>query len=121
MWYISLPKFYFMRIIGICREDHTLNLIKLKEKVKFNDQFRPQILCVSPDAKVPMICLEPGQEIPAHPSGMGIFYVLEGIGVMFLDGEEIGLTKGKVVVVPEGSERGIRATERLVAVAVHIS
>ncbi len=110
-----------MRIIGICREDHTLNLIKLKEKVQFNDQFRPQILCASPDAKVPMICLEPGQEIPAHPSGMGVFYVLEGVGVMFLDGEEIGLTKGKVVVVPEGSERGIRATERLVAVAVHIS
>ncbi len=98
-----------------------MNLIKLQERVQFNEQFRPQILCASPDAKVPMICLEPGQEIPAHPSGTGIFYVLEGIGVMFLDGEEIGLSKGKVVVVPEGSERGIRATERLVAVAIHIS
>jgi quercetin dioxygenase-like cupin family protein len=78
-------------------------------------------LCASPDAKIPMICLEPGQEIPAHPSGTGIFYVLEGKGVMSLDGEEIRLLKGKAVVVPEGSERGIRAEERLVAVAVHIS
>ncbi len=98
-----------------------MNLIKLQERVQFNEQFRPQILCASPDAKVPMICLEPGQEIPAHPSGMGVFYVLAGKGTMFLDGKEISLSKGKVVVVPEGSERGIRGIERLVAIAVHIS
>ncbi|MCP4264125.1 MAG: cupin domain-containing protein [Candidatus Brocadiaceae bacterium] len=98
-----------------------MNLIKLKERVQFNDQFRPQILCASPDAKIPMICLEPGQEIPAHPSGTGVFYVLEGKGIMSLDGKDISLSKGKVIVVPEGSERGIRADERLVAIAVHIS
>ncbi len=98
-----------------------MNLIKLREKAQFNEQFRPQILYASPDAKVPMICLEPGQEIPAHPSGAGVFYVLEGKGIMFLDGEEISLSKGKVVVVPEGSERGLKGEERLIAVAVHIS
>ncbi len=98
-----------------------MNLIKLKERIQFSEQFRPQILCASPDAKVPMICLEPGQEIPAHPSGTGVFYVLEGKGIMLLDGKEISLSKGKVIVVPEGSERGIRAEERLVAIAVHIS
>ena len=98
-----------------------MNLIKLQEKVQFNEQFRPQILCASPDAKIPMICLEPGQEIPAHPSGTGVFYVLEGKGIMSLDGEEIELSKGKVVFAPEGSERGIRCIERLVAIAVHIS
>lgn len=98
-----------------------MNIIKLREKVQFNEQFRPQILCASPDAMVPMICLEPGQEIPAHPSGTGVFYVLEGKGIMYLDGEEISLSKGKVVVTPEGSERGVRGIEKLVVVAVHIS
>ena len=98
-----------------------MNLIKLREKIQFGEQFRPQILCVSPDAKVPMICLEPGQEIPAHPSGTGVFYVLEGKGIMSLDGEEIELSKGKIVFAPGGSERGIRSIERLVAIAVHIS
>jgi len=97
-----------------------LNLIKLQEKVQFGEQFHPQILSASPDAKVPMICLEPGQEIPAHPSGTGVFYVLEGKGIMYLNGKEIELSKGKVVFAPEGSERGIRSTERLVAVAIHI-
>ncbi|MCR4289017.1 MAG: cupin domain-containing protein [Candidatus Scalindua sp.] len=98
-----------------------MNLIKLREKIQFGEQFRPQILFASPDAKVPMICLEPGQEIPAHPSGTGVFYILEGKGIMSLDGEEIELSKGKVVFAPEGSERGIRGIERLVAIAVHIS
>jgi quercetin dioxygenase-like cupin family protein len=50
-----------------------------------------------------------------------VFYVLEGKGVMSLDGEEIELSKGKVVFAPGGSERGIRSIERLVAIAVHIS
>ena len=50
-----------------------MNLIRLREKVQFNKQFRPQILCAAPDAKAPLICLEPGQEIPSHPSGTGIF------------------------------------------------
>ena len=98
-----------------------MNLIKLREKVQFGEQFRPQILCASPDAKVPMICLKPGQEIPAHPSGTGVFYVLEGKGIMYLDGKEISLSKGIVVVAPEGSERGVKCIEKLVVVAVHIS
>jgi quercetin dioxygenase-like cupin family protein len=102
-------------------EEKYLNLIKLQEKVQFNEQFRPQILCAAPDAKAPLICLEPGQEIPAHPSGTGIFYVLEGKGIMYLDDEEISVSKGTVVIAPEGSKRGIKGVERLVAVAVHVS
>ncbi len=98
-----------------------MNLIKSQEKVQFNEQFRPQILCAAPDAKAPMICLEAGQEIPAHPSGTGIFYILEGTGVMYLDDEEISLSKGTVVIAPEGSKRGLKGVERLVAVAVHVS
>ena len=48
------------------------------------------------------------QEIPAHPSGTGIFYILEGKGVMYLDDEEISLSKGTVVIAPEGSKGASR-------------
>ncbi len=40
---------------------------------------------------------------------------------MYLDDEEISLSKGKVVIAPEGAKRGIKGVERFVAVAVHIS
>ncbi len=98
-----------------------MNIIKLQEKIQFNEQFRPQILCASPEVKAPLICLEAGQEIPAHPSGTGIFYVLEGKGIMYLDDKEISLSKGMVVVAPEGAKRGLKGVERLVATAIHIN
>ena len=40
---------------------------------------------------------------------------------MYLDDEEISVSKGTVVIAPEGSKRGIKGVERLVAVAVHVS
>lgn len=98
-----------------------MNLIKLKEKIQFNEQFRPQIVCMSPEVKAPLICMEADQEIPPHPSGTGIFYVLEGKGIMSLDDEEISLSKGTVVVAPEGAKRGLKGVEKLVAVAIHIN
>ncbi len=85
-----------------------MNLIKLQEKVQFGEQFRPQILSASPDAKVPMICLEPGQEIPAHPSGTGVFYVLEGKGIMYLNGKN-RVVKREVVLLPKDQKEALGA------------
>ncbi|GJQ57985.1 MAG: cupin domain-containing protein [Candidatus Scalindua sp. AMX11] len=98
-----------------------MNIIKLKERVKFNKQFSPQILYASPDLKVPLICLEAGQEIPPHPSGTGVFCVLEGEGVMVIEGEEVSVSPGQVVVAPEGAKRGIKSTDNIVALAFHVS
>ena len=98
-----------------------MNLINLKEKVKFHKQFSPQILYISPDLKVPLICLEAEQEIPPHPSGTGIFCILEGKGVMTVDDKEISVSAGEVVMVSEGSKRGIKAMDNIVAIAFHVS
>ncbi|MDR4499079.1 MAG: cupin domain-containing protein [Candidatus Scalindua sp.] len=98
-----------------------MNLINLKEKVKFQKQFSPQILYISPDLKVPLICLEAEQEIPPHLSGTGIFCILEGKGVMTVDDKEISVSAGEVVLVSEGSKRGIKAMDNVVALAFHIS
>lgn len=98
-----------------------MNIIQLKERVKFDSQFTPQILYVSPTLKIPLICLEAGQEIPPHPSGEGIFYVMEGNGMMVVGDKEVPLSSGEVVVAPEGSKRGIKAIEKVVALAFHVS
>ncbi|MCP5002989.1 MAG: cupin domain-containing protein [Planctomycetes bacterium] len=98
-----------------------MNIIKLKEKVTFSNQFSPQILYVSPDLKVPLICLEAGQEIPPHPSGTGIFCVLEGKGSMVVENEEVSISPGQIVIAPKGSKRGIKGVENVVALAFHVS
>jgi quercetin dioxygenase-like cupin family protein len=98
-----------------------VNVIHLKDNVVYHEQFTPQILYVSPDLKVPLICLGDGQEIPPHPSGTGVFCVLDGNGTMVVEDKEIGLSAGEIVIAPEGSRRGIKAHGKIVAIAFHVS
>jgi len=97
-----------------------VELTNIDKSKKFHKEgFVPQILYVSPKLKVPLICMEPGQNIPAHPSGTGIFYVLEGTAIFTVGTEKKEVKAGSVVIAPHGIERGIEAKERLVVVAFH--
>ena len=99
-----------------------MEVIDLFEKTGFAEEFMPRVLRVKPEYKVPLICMEPGQEIKPHQSGTGIFYFVSGKGVMTVEGKEFEVGPGKMVFVEKGESRGIRAAEqRLVAFAVHMS
>jgi mannose-6-phosphate isomerase-like protein (cupin superfamily) len=98
-----------------------LEVINLNEKANFPDQFSPQILRITPTYKTPFICMKPGQEIPPHPSGAGIFYIVSGRAVMTVEGEEVKVKSGDMIFVEKGESRGIRAVETLTAFAVHIT
>lgn len=95
--------------------------ISLLEKARYADQFAPQILRMTQQYKVPLICMNPGQFIPPHPSGTGVFYIVSGAGVMALGGKDVEVKAGDMVFVEKGEERGIRAVETLMAFAVHIT
>lgn len=94
--------------------------IHLEEKIKFNkEHFIPNILYASPKVKMPLICMEPGQEIPSHGGhSVGIFYVKEGKGTFTLDNQKIDMEKGTVVIAPEGASRGMKCVERMVVLAM---
>lgn len=98
-----------------------MELIDVNARVGFAPEFAPRILRVRPEYKVPLICMEPGQQIPPHPSGTGIFFVVNGKGIMTVEGKEVEVSAGMMIFVEKGESRGIRATERLTAFAVHIS
>lgn len=99
-----------------------MEMIDVNEKAGFADEFMPRILRVKPEYKVPLICMEPGQEIKPHQSGTGVFYIVSGKGIMTVEGKEFEVGPGKMVFVEKGESRGIRAAgERLVAFAVHMS
>lgn len=97
-----------------------MEVIDIEERTVFSEEFRPRILRAAPGYKVPLICMEPGQKIPPHPSGTGVFYIVKGKGVMTVEDEEVEVGPGSMVFVEKDEPRGIRATERLVAFAVHI-
>lgn len=95
--------------------------INLNDKAEFNEQFRPQILRVADKYKTPLICMNPGQEIPPHPSGNGVFYFVSGKGVMTVEGVPHDVGAGDMIFVEKGESRGIKAIEMLTAFAVHIT
>lgn len=98
-----------------------MEVIDVKERIEFAEEFRPKILKMAEGYKVPLICLRAGQEIPPHPSGTGIFFIVSGTGVMTVDDEERDVKEGDMIFVDGGATRGVRATEDLVAFAVHIA
>jgi quercetin dioxygenase-like cupin family protein len=83
------------------------------------DRFQPVVLAETERVRVLLMCLEPGQAIPVHRPGIDLtLVVLEGDGMMTTGDREDPISSGTVAVVPAGTARGLRATGRLVALAV---
>ena len=65
---------------------------------------------------------EPGQEhaLHAHEGMDKIYQVIEGRGLFLLEGDEVSMQAGVLLVAPEGAPHGIRntGTERLLVLVV---
>lgn len=76
----------------------------------------------SPRVLVGLNCFRPGQEHALHAHGGmdKLYVVVRGRGTWLLDGRELPLREGELLVAPEGVAHGIRNTgsEDLVVLAV---
>jgi len=67
-------------------------------------------------------CFEPGQEhaLHAHEGMDKVYHVLDGEGLFLLEGDEVRMSAGVMLVAPEGVPHGIRNTGpgRLLVLAV---
>lgn len=65
---------------------------------------------------------EPGQEhaLHAHAGQDKIYQVIEGEGVFLLDGSELSMKTGDLLIAPEGIAHGVRNTgsRRLLVLAI---
>jgi quercetin dioxygenase-like cupin family protein len=86
------------------------------------DRMGKATLFESPRLLVGLNAFEPGQTHPLHShSGMDkLYHVLEGAGVFLLDGRELPMRAGDLLVAPEGVPHGIRndGPARLLVLAV---
>jgi mannose-6-phosphate isomerase-like protein (cupin superfamily) len=57
-------------------------------------------------------CFEPGQEhkLHAHAGMDKVYHVLEGEGLFLLEGRELPMQAGVMLVAPDGVPHGIRST-----------
>jgi quercetin dioxygenase-like cupin family protein len=90
-------------------------------------QFAPQkmgkaTIFESPRLLVGLNSFEPGQShaLHAHAGQDKVYHVLEGEGVFLLEGRELPMQKGDLLVAPEGVPHGIRNSSqgRLIVLAV---
>jgi mannose-6-phosphate isomerase-like protein (cupin superfamily) len=76
----------------------------------------------SPRLLVGLNCFEPGQfhALHAHARMDKVYQVVEGEGVILLEGRELPIKAGELVVAPEGVPHGIRNTSggRLLVLAI---
>jgi quercetin dioxygenase-like cupin family protein len=76
----------------------------------------------SPRLLVGLNAFEPGQEhaLHAHAGQDKVYQVLDGDGVFLLEGRELAMTAGDLLVAPEGVPHGIRNTgaRRLLVLAI---
>jgi len=86
------------------------------------DKMGKATLFRSPRLMVGLNAFEPGQEhaLHAHEGMDKVYQVLTGRGLFLLEGREIPMDAGTLLVAPEGVPHGIRNTgdERLVVLAL---
>jgi mannose-6-phosphate isomerase-like protein (cupin superfamily) len=97
--------------------------IRPEEHAAFRpDKMGKATLFASPRILVGLNCFEPGQEhaLHAHAGMDKVYQVLEGSGVFLLEGRELPMEAGTMLIAPEGVPHGIRNTGagRLVVLAV---
>ena len=98
-------------------------LIRPHEHVQWRaDKMAKATLFESPRLLVGLNAFEPGQSHALHAhAGMDKMYqVLEGEGVFLLEGRELPMRAGDLLIAPEGVPHGIRNTSggRLLVLAV---
>ena len=76
----------------------------------------------SPRLLVGLNAFEPGQEhaLHAHAGQDKVYHVLEGEGVFLLDGRDLPMRTGDLLVAPEGIAHGVRnsGNRRLLVLAI---
>ena len=86
------------------------------------DKMGKSTLFESPRLLVGLNAFEPGQthELHSHQGMDKLYHVLEGEGLLLLDGRHLTIRAGDVTVAPEGVPHGIRntGTGRLLVLAV---
>jgi len=78
------------------------------------DKMGKSTLFESPHLLVGLNAFEPGQAHPlhAHAGTDKVYHVLEGDGVFLLEGRELPMAAGDLLVAPEGVPHGVRNTGR---------
>jgi quercetin dioxygenase-like cupin family protein len=97
-------------------------VLDLKELVKFYpDRISREMLADTPEMRVALMCLEPGQALQPHKAPLRLLmYVVQGRGTFTVGKEEFEASERTAILCDPMVEHGFRADKgsRLVVMAV---
>ena len=100
-----------------------LIVIRPEEHALYNsDKMGKATLFQSPHMLVGLNAFEPGQEhaLHAHEDMDKVYHVIAGRGLFLLEGRELDMQSGEMLIAPQGVPHGIRNSgdERLLVLAI---
>jgi quercetin dioxygenase-like cupin family protein len=109
-------------MLAVMASDHPRPIRPEREAVWNAEKMGKATLFRSERVMVGLNCFEPGQEhaLHAHEGMDKVYHVLAGEGLFLLEGRELPMAAGVMLVAPQGVPHGIRNTgrERLLVLAV---
>lgn len=97
-------------------------VLDLKELIKFHpDKISREMLAETPEMRVALMCLEPGQELKPHKAPLRLLmYVVEGKGTVVVGEEEMTVDAKTGILCDPMVPHGFRADkgERMIVMAV---
>lgn len=84
-----------------------------KEEEFSSEHFVPKFLHSSDKLRVILICIDSGQEIPAHNAPEATLHVVKGKGTITVGAEEVPVQAGSLVVAPAGQSHAVKCQERM--------
>ena len=99
------------------------SIVRPSEYARYSpDKMGKATIFESPRLLVGLNAFEPGQQhaLHGHAGQDKVYYVIEGSGRFLLDGRELEMEAGDLLVAPEGVPHGVHNTgsERLLVLAV---
>jgi quercetin dioxygenase-like cupin family protein len=99
------------------------NIVRPAEHAVFSEQkMGKSTIFESSRLLVGLNAFEPGQEhaLHAHAGQDKVYQVIEGEGLFLLEGRDLPMTQGDLLVAPEGIAHGVRntGTGRLIVLAI---
>ena len=107
------------------KEKAAFQVLDLKELINFHtDKISREMLAETPEMRIALMCLEPGQELAPHKAPMSLLmYVVEGSGAFTVGDQQIEAGEKSAILCEPMVEHGFKATKgrRLVVMAVVVA
>ncbi|MDA8092123.1 MAG: cupin domain-containing protein [Nitrospiraceae bacterium] len=107
------------------QEKAAFQVIDLKELIKFYpDKISREMITETPEMRIALMCLEPGQELTPHKAPMRLMmYVVEGSGTFTVGDQQIEAGEKSAILCDPMVEHGFKASkgQRLVVMAVVVA